>query len=109
MSATDEAAREIELVARGYTVSTRAAALGRIGGDYVMRDSDGARVALPLSTETDRLRAVWAAFRARSSGEASGARPEPRHYAARPAGQRVGRGMEGHPLDATVFATQRRQ
>jgi hypothetical protein len=68
MSATDEAAREIELVARGYTVSTRAAALGRIGGDYVMRNRDGTRVALPLSTEIDRLRAVWTAFRSRSSG-----------------------------------------
>jgi hypothetical protein len=73
MSATDDADREIELVARGYTVSTRAAALGRIGGDYVMRNRDGTRVALPLSTEIDRLRAVWTAFRARSFGEASGA------------------------------------
>jgi hypothetical protein len=61
MSATDEAAREIELVARGYTVSTRAAALGRIGSDYVMRYYDGTRVALPLSTEIDRLRAIWTA------------------------------------------------
>ena len=33
ISATDVAAREIELVARGYTVSARAAALGRVGGD----------------------------------------------------------------------------
>jgi hypothetical protein len=41
MSATDEAAREIELVARGYTVSTSAAALGRIGGDYMMRNREG--------------------------------------------------------------------
>jgi hypothetical protein len=70
MSATDEAAREIELVARGYTVSTCAAALGRIGGDYVMRNRDGIRVALPLSTEIDRLRAVWTAFRAHPSGDA---------------------------------------
>ena len=67
MSAIDDAAREIELVARGYTVSTRAAALGRIGGDYVMRDCDGARLALPLSTEIDHLRAVWTAFRSRPS------------------------------------------
>jgi hypothetical protein len=58
MSATDEVAREIEVVARGYTVSARAAALGRIGGDYVMRNRDCIRVALPLSTEIDRLRAV---------------------------------------------------
>jgi hypothetical protein len=73
MSATDEAAREIELVARGYRVSTRAAALRRVGGDYVMRDCDRARVALPLSTEIDRLRSVWTAFRSRSSGNAPGA------------------------------------
>jgi hypothetical protein len=70
VSATDEAAREIELVARGYTVSARAAALGRIGGDYVMRDCDGTRVALPLSTEIDRLRAIWTAFRSRPAGDA---------------------------------------
>ena len=46
ISATDVAAREIELVARGYTVSARAAALGRVGGDYVMRDCDAARLDL---------------------------------------------------------------
>jgi hypothetical protein len=35
MPATDEVALEIELVSGGYTIGTRAAALGRIGEDYV--------------------------------------------------------------------------
>jgi hypothetical protein len=52
------------------TVSTRAATRGRIGGDYVMRNRDGARLALPVTTEIDRLRAVWTAFRSRPSGDA---------------------------------------
>lgn len=43
--------------------------LGRVGGDYVMRDCDGTRVALPLSTEIDRLRAIWTAFRSRPAGD----------------------------------------
>jgi hypothetical protein len=77
MSAMDEAAREIELVARGYTVSTRAAALGRIGGDYVMHDCDGGRLALPLTTEIDHLRAVWTAFRSPHSASVPSATRRP--------------------------------
>ena len=62
MSATNAAAREIELVVAGYTVSNRIAAIGRIGANYVMRDCDGNRVVLPLSTKTDRLLAAWTAL-----------------------------------------------
>jgi hypothetical protein len=54
---------ELDLVTRGYTISVRTAAFGRIGEQYVMRDRNGHRVALPLDAQPDFLLAVWTAFR----------------------------------------------
>jgi hypothetical protein len=54
---------DLDLVTRGYTISVRTAAFGRIGEQYVMRDRNGHRVALPLDTQPDFLLEVWTAFR----------------------------------------------
>jgi hypothetical protein len=53
---------DVTLVRSGYTVSSPTAAFGRIGELYVMRDNQGHKVALPVPTEPDHLREVWAAF-----------------------------------------------
>jgi hypothetical protein len=53
---------DIELVTRGYTVSVRTAALGRVGRKYVMRDRRGRQIALPVATQPDHLLEVWTAF-----------------------------------------------
>ena len=55
--------RDLDLVTRGYTISVRTAAFGRIGEQYVMRDRNGRRVALPLDAQPNFLLAVWTAFR----------------------------------------------
>jgi hypothetical protein len=52
----------VELVTSGYAISVETAALGRIGERYVMRDSKGHLIGLPVATETDHLREVWTAF-----------------------------------------------
>ncbi len=52
----------VERVTSGYTIRVRTAALGRVGGQYVMRDRKGRRIALPVTTEPDHLLKVWAAF-----------------------------------------------
>jgi hypothetical protein len=54
---------DLDLVTRGYTISVRTAAFGRVGEQYVMRDRKGHRVALPLDTQPDILLEVWTAFR----------------------------------------------
>lgn len=63
MFQTDEDRRQVELVINGYTISTRTAAIARIGADYVMRDCHGRRISL-ASDDTDpaRLYAAWVAF-----------------------------------------------
>ena len=53
---------DLDLVTRGYTISVRTAAFGRIGEQYVMRDRNGHRVALPLDAQPDFLLEVWTAF-----------------------------------------------
>jgi hypothetical protein len=53
---------DLDLVTRGYTISVRTAAFGRIGEQYVMRDRKGRRVALPLDAQPDYLLEVWTAF-----------------------------------------------
>jgi hypothetical protein len=59
---------DVERVFRGYTISVRTAALGRIGEDYVMRDRKGHRIVLPIATQPDRLMEVWAEFRRAATG-----------------------------------------
>jgi hypothetical protein len=61
-------ASELDLVTRGYTISVRTAAFGRVGEQYVMRDRNGHRVALALDTQPAFLLEVWTAFR-RASAE----------------------------------------
>jgi protocatechuate 3,4-dioxygenase beta subunit len=63
MDHVDQEFKEIELVLNGYTVSTRAATLARIGGEYVMRKRGGQRIALPTLIDIGTLTRTWTAFR----------------------------------------------
>ena len=55
---------EVDLAMRGYTLSVeKAASLGRVGSEYVMRDADGHRESMPISVDIDQLTLSWAAFR----------------------------------------------
>jgi hypothetical protein len=96
---------DLDLVTRGYTISVRTAAFGRIGEQYVMRDRKGHRVALPLDTQPDFLLEVWTAF------NAAAAEKEP--VVSMPTGETVsagdGAGLPAAPPDRgwrLVAATQ---
>ena len=59
---------EVDLALRGYTLSfDKIASLGRVGSEYVMRDSSGHRESLPVETSAKELAKVWAAFRSHAA------------------------------------------
>jgi hypothetical protein len=60
---------DVRLVREGYTVSNQYSAFGRIGPLYVMRDNEGYRIELPISTAPFHLREVWAAFKRAAAGD----------------------------------------
>src|SRR4051812_19555219 len=55
--------RQIELVLGGYTITTKAAALGRVEDRYVMRNSTGHRIELPLLVNVASFVQTWTSFR----------------------------------------------
>ena len=62
---------DVKLVCDGYTVGSHTAAFGRVGGQYMMRDNGGHRVALSIGTGPDHMREVWEAFQCAAAGEQS--------------------------------------
>jgi protocatechuate 3,4-dioxygenase beta subunit len=63
--------KDVELVANGYTISTRAGTLARIGDEYVMRKRGCQRIAVPAVTDLATLVRTWTAFRGSTAMDAA--------------------------------------